>query len=226
MVQSPSAEARSSSSCNTVQLLLQLKQRLQHHDITLNLTEPGSLSRAIRAAGTIDDRDLQQYRDQLMHNMPSSDRVYLFANKRARMMCQRCETSFTISVPSQAGIANPQSVHCPCGALYLVGQQKRQQARKEAQFDGAYIHERNGDHTGSLVVENLSYGGIRLQLMTSHEIAEQDQLFVEFKLDHGQQSTMIRESVNVRYVQGNLIGVEFIDSQGLPQALVDYLRAS
>jgi hypothetical protein len=223
--QSQDAEARTNVSCNTMQILLQMKRRLQHYGVTVSLTEPDALAQVLRAAASIDDEDLQQCRERLEEKMPNSERVYLFTNLHSRLTCQRCQQSFTLQVEKQAGVANPQTVYCPCGALYLVGLQARQFARKDTHLEGTYLHEQGEEKTGHLIVENISYGGLQMRLSGPHTLLEDDKILIQFTLEQQRHGELIQETVRVRYVRDQVIGTQFIDSHGLPKALTDYLRS-
>lgn len=223
--QSQDAEARTNVSRNTMQILLQMNRRLQHHGVTVSLTEPDTLAQVLRASAGIDDDELQQYRERLEAKMPNSERVYLFSNPHSRLTCQRCQQSFALQVRKQAGVANPQVVYCPCGALHLVGLQARQFARKDTNLEGTYLHEQDGEKTGHMIVKNISYGGLQIRLSAPHTLAEDDKILIQFMLDQQQNGEIIQETVRVRYVRDHIIGTQFIDSHGLPTALTDYLRS-
>ena len=223
--QSQDAEGHTSMSRNTMQILLQMKRRLQYHGVTMNLTEPDTLAQVLRASETIDDDELRQCRERLEEKMPNSERVYLLANAHSRLTCQRCQQSFTLQVSKQSGVANPQAVYCPCGALYLVGLQARQFARKDTNLEGTYLHEQGGEETGRMIVENISYGGLQIRLSGPHTLAEDDKILIQFALGPHQNEEFIQETVRVRYVRDRIIGTQFIDSHGLPKVLTDYLRS-
>jgi hypothetical protein len=149
----------------------------------------------------------------------------LLANSHSRLTCQRCQQSFTLQVSKQAGVANPQAVYCPCGALYLVGLQARQFARKNTHLDGTYLHEQGGKEPGHMIVENISYGGLQMRLSGLHTLAEDDKILIQFTLEPQRNGELIQETVRVRYVRDHVIGTQFIDSHGLPKVLTDYLRS-
>jgi hypothetical protein len=223
--QSQDTEGRTHMSRNTMQILLQIKRRLQHHGVTVSLTEPDTLAQVLRASATIDDDELRQCCERLEEKMPNSERVYLLANAHSRLTCQRCQQSFTLQVSKQSGVANPQAVYCPCGALYLVGMQARQFARKDTNLSGTYLHEQGGEAIGHMIVENISYGGLQMHLSGPHTFAEDDKILIQFALHPQQNGELIQETVRVRYVRDRIIGTQFIDSHGLPKVLTDYLRS-
>ena len=225
MEQSQDAEGRTLMSRNTMQILLQMKRRLQYHGVTVSLTEPATLAQVLRASATIDDEELRQCRERLEDKMLNSERVYLLTNEHSRLTCQRCQQSFTLQVSKQSGVANPQAVYCPCGALYRVGLQARQFARKDTNLEGTYLHEQSGEETGHMIVENISYGGLQMRLSGPHTLVEDDKILIQFALEPQQNGEFIQETVRVRYVQDRVIGTQFIDSHGLPKALTDYLRS-
>jgi hypothetical protein len=223
--QSQDAEGRTPMSRNTMQILLQMKRRLQYHGVTVSLTEPDTLAQVLRASATIDDEELRQCRERLEDKMLNSERVYLLTNEHSRLTCQRCQQSFTLQVSKQSGVANPQAVYCPCGTLYRVGLQARQFARKDTNLEGTYLHEQSGEETGHMIVENISYGGLQMRLSGPHTLVEDDKILIQFALEPQQNGELIQETVRVRYVRDRIIGTQFIDSHGLPKVLTDYLRS-
>jgi hypothetical protein len=212
----------------TVTLLVEMKHHLQRHGIAIKLADSNIVSHVLQAASSIDDDAIDQCRKRLLAlnpNADSSQHVYLFSNSTGRVTCRQCHETINVRVQSQAGIMNPQVITCPCGEVFYIGRQARQYARKPTQLEGAYALERDDTIIGNMIVENLSYAGVRLRLTSSSgKIYRDDVLLIQFVLDNKHQ-TLIRLPIDVRYVQHDIIGAQFQNTYGIPKPLIEYLRS-
>ncbi len=212
----------------TVKLLVEMKHRLKAHNIPVKLADPNVVAQVLQASESIDDAEIQQGRKHLIALNPKADRpnrVYLFSNSIGRVTCANCRKAMNVQVHPQAGILNPQLVTCSCGEVLHVGKQTRQYARKPTQLQGTYALERDDNIIGEMTVENLSYDGVRLRLKSSgHRIYRDDVLLIQFSLDN-KHNTVIREPIDIRYVQDDIIGAQFQNAYGMPKTLIEYLRS-
>jgi hypothetical protein len=212
----------------TVTLLVEMKHHLQRHGITIQLAAPNVISHVLQAAESVDDDAIYQCRKRLQALNPHADRphrVYLFSSAMGRVTCGQCRKAMNVQVHPQSGILNPQVVTCQCGEVLYIGRQTRQYARKPTQLEGTYALERDDDIIGEMIVENISYDGVRLRLKScSGKIYQDDVLLVQFSLDNKYQ-TLICEPIKVRYVQDGTIGAQFQNVYGMPKPLIEYLRS-
>ncbi len=212
----------------TVKLLVEMKHLLKTHDITVKLADPNVVAHVLQASESIDDKEIQQRRKDLIALNPKAERpnrVYLFSNSIGRVTCAHCRKAMNVQVHPQAGILNPQLITCPCGEVLHVGKQTRQYARKPTQLEGTYALERDDNVIGEIIVENISYDGVRLRLKSScKNIYRDDVLLIQFSLDN-KHNTVIREPIDVRYVQDDIIGAQFQNAYGMPKPLIEYLRS-
>ncbi len=212
----------------TVKLLVEMKHQLQQHGITIKLADPNVVSHVLQAAESIDDSTIYQHRKRLQALNPNADRphrVYLFSSSIGRVTCGNCRKAMNVQIHPQAGILNPQHTTCPCGEVLHVGRQTRQYARKPTHLEGTYALERDDNIIGEMIVDNISYDGIRLHLKSpGGNIYRDDVLLIQFSLDN-KQNTIIREPIDVRYIQNGIIGAQFQNVYGLPKPLIEYLRS-
>lgn len=212
----------------TVKLLVEMKHHLKQHGITVKLADPNVVSHVLQAAESIDDDAISQCCKRLQALNPHADRpnrVYLFSNSIGRITCGQCRKAMNVHIHPQAGILNPQVITCPCGEVFHVGRQTRQYARKPTQLEGTFALERDDDIIGEMIVENISYDGIRLRVKSpGGNIYRDDVLLIQFSLDNIHK-TIIREPIDVRYVQNNIIGAQFQNAYGMPKPLIEYLRS-
>ena len=212
----------------TIALLVELKRHLQPYGVTIALTEPDVISRLLQAAESIGDADVQRCYKRLLALMPKGTsplRVHLFSTSIGRVTCGQCRNVLNVKVHPRSGVSNPQTVKCGCGEQLHIGKQARQYARKSTQLAGAYTLERDDRIIGDMIVENISYEGLRLRLLSpGDEIRRDDVLLVQFFLDNKYQ-THVCEPVDVRYIQQNVIGVKFQNAYGMSKSMIEYLRA-
>lgn len=212
----------------TVKLLVEIKRHLQQHGITVKLANPNVVSNVLQAAEAIDDDVISECCKRLQAlnvHVNRPNRVYLFSGSIGRITCGNCRKAMNVQVHPQAGILNPQTIACSCGEVFYVGKQTRQYARKPTQLKGTFALERDDNIIGDMIVENISYDGIRLRVETpDSNIYRDDVLLIQFSLND-QHQTIIREPVDVRYVQGTLIGAQFQNAHGMPKPLIEYLRS-
>jgi hypothetical protein len=212
----------------TVKLLVEMKHQLQQHGFTIRLADPNVLAHVLQAAESIDDKAIYQCRKRLQALNPNAarpNRIYLFSSSIGRVTCGNCRKAMNVQVHPQAGILNPQVTTCPCGEVLHVGRQTRQYARKPTQLEGTFALERDDNVIGEMIVENVSYDGVRLRLkISTSNLYRDDVLLIQFSLDN-KHRTIIREPIDVRYVQDDIIGAQFQNAHGMPKPLIEYLRS-
>jgi hypothetical protein len=75
-----------------------------------------------------------------------------------------------------------------------------------------------------MVVEDLSFGGMRIRLLAPHQLTRHARLHLSFTLDDAG-GTVIEVQVRVRSVRGQTLGVQFVNVPPIPHALAVYLLA-
>ncbi|WP_089939923.1 hypothetical protein [Candidatus Entotheonella palauensis] len=212
----------------TVKLLVDMKHLLKQHGITIKLADPNVVSHVLQAAESINDDAIRQGRKRLQALNPHAERpnrVYLFSSSIGRVTCGQCRKAMNVQIHPQAGILNPQVTTCECGEILHIGKQTRQYARKPTQLEGTFALERDDNIIGEMIVENISYDGVRLRVKScGGNIYRDDVLLIQFSLDN-KHRTIIREPIDVRYIQDGIIGAQFQNAYGMPKPLVEYLRS-
>lgn len=151
---------------------------------------------------------------------PATKRIALNTPRTGLLRCDKCQrTSTVMAVASEA---EAREVQCSCGMVYRVLMDSRKYDRKLANLPGRYVDQKNEAKTGALVVENMSFGGLRLRMTESHTIVHGDLLDIQFTLDDAAQ-TRIREKVRVHYVHHDILGVEFMEFDKFNKNLAAYL---
>ena len=73
-----------------------------------------------------------------------------------------------------------------------------------------------------MVVENVSFGGLRFRTLEPHTLQLQEHICVNFRLDDTPRS-IISEPVRVRFVREEIVGVMFLSTDHFNKALALYL---
>lgn len=100
---------------------------------------------------------------------------------------------------------------CSCGKQFIAKLNFRQHYRKPVTLVGQFMNLNSEiDAWTPAKILDLSMGGLRLQMEFTTNVRTDDTLRVRFKLD-GKKTIAINKQVNVRFIDGNTIGCEFID---------------
>ena len=143
------------------------------------------------------------------------------AFNKGRLTCGHCRTKVPIQVeqPAHNQLA---LIDCPCGMQYEIITEVRRHIRKQTSFQGAYRKVGGTNETGQIVVEDISFGGIRFRLLSSHTIAPGDPLHLQFAINDPHESKIV-EQVRARYVDAEIVGAEFANAETIDRALALYL---
>jgi hypothetical protein len=95
------------------------------------------------------------------------------------------------------------------GASAKAGGQ-RQYFRKKVNLNGEYRNARTG-RCGDLLVEDVSFNGMKFSTIGGNDIELGDRVFVSFILNNAKKS-LIKREVHARHVKDNKVGAEFINS--------------
>ena len=135
-------------------------------------------------------------------------------------MCPQCHNAVVVSAAHLAS-DNPIPLQCGCGIQFKIGAESRKYPRKSVEFPGRYVLLKNGE-TGSVVVNNISFGGMQLRINGDTRIEYDDELRIDFKLDD-QNRSMVSVQASARYVLHQLVGVEFAETPDFSPQLALYL---
>ena len=154
------------------------------------------------------------------------EKTYITSLQTATFVCPKCQKSKTVNVSQYAGLDKiiKVNVRCPCGFSYKTILDKRRQYRKKTNLDGIYTRIVNGWEVGggSMMVKDLSTGGLKLQINEKHGCIVGDVVKVEFRLDDTHKS-LIRKKVIVRSIHKQMAGMEFVPTQAMDKRLGFYL---
>lgn len=98
---------------------------------------------------------------------------------------------------------------------------ERRYYRKRVSLNGEYRNRRSGS-SGDILVEDVSFKGLKFTTIDPHDIQTGDRLQVSFTLDDAKRS-VIKRKVLAKYVKSRDIGVEFVNPPEYDKELGFYL---
>jgi hypothetical protein len=151
---------------------------------------------------------------------PATKRIALNTPRTGLLRCDKCQRTSTVVAAASEEAAR--EVQCPCGVVYRVIMDARKYDRKLANLPGFYVDQKDEAKTGPLVIENISFGGLRCRITCPHNVVYDDLLGIQFTLDDAAQ-TRLWEKVRVHYVNHDVVGVEFMELDKFNKNLAAYL---
>jgi len=151
---------------------------------------------------------------------PTTKRLTLSTPRTGLLRCDQCQRTHTVMVA--ASREEVIEMQCACGRVYRVMLDSRQSNRKFTELLGLYVDQNDATKTGTIVVENISFSGLKFRTTSQQQVAHNDLLHVQFTLDDEAQ-TLIWEKVRVHSAQYNIVGAEFMNRNELSKDLASYL---
>ena len=152
------------------------------------------------------------------------ERFFVKPDGTADIKCPYCRVVKTVPLTK---IKNPKKVievKCLCRKVFNVILEFRKMYRKETELKGRYVNQSRDNDEGGIIISNISMNGLGFHIKGAHKIEQDNILKVEFRLDD-EQKTFIARQVMVREVQGNFVGVEFVNVDKYDKFLDFYLMA-
>ena len=233
-----------------VQLMLEMNSELRQRGVTVALTASDACEQLIQQSARFEDTELASLRRRLVAtvtDVPETKpvveaaqagpalaagddvarenvepfNVFVRDPEKAQFTCDQCQRNIKLDPVQLEADAPPLSVTCACGALMHVDADGRKYPRHSTRLSGRYTQPEQGK-SGAIVVEDISFGGLRFVTSLPHQIAHGDRLDIQFTLDDEDKS-IITEPIEVRYVNQNAIGAQFANAENFDKRLVKYL---
>jgi hypothetical protein len=147
-------------------------------------------------------------------------RVALYTPRTGLLRCDQCQRTNTVMVAASQEEAI--EMQCACGVVYRVILDSRKFDRKPVNLLGIYVDQNDDAKTGAIVIENISFGGLKFRITSPHNVVYNALLYIQFTLDDASKA-LIREKVRVHYVHNDIVGAEFMDLNELNKHLAAYL---
>jgi PilZ domain-containing protein len=156
------------------------------------------------------------------------EKVYITKENKATFICPKCEKTLTADVTKYAQMEKTVRVksRCSCGNTWTSVLEKRKQYRKGANLSGIYqqIVDGKEQDRGTMIVIDVSAGGVKMKLEVDRNFKVGDNLKIEFKLDDSKQTT-ISKTVVIRNVSDSYYGAAFKDADSYDPVLGFYLMS-
>jgi hypothetical protein len=156
-------------------------------------------------------------------------KVFINNDGEAVFVCPKCQKAMSMNVSIYKNIDEPIKIThwCSCGYSYTPLLERRRFHRKAVRLPGVCMLEREKAKR-SMIVRDISRGGLKLELKDTAPVKLGDKLLVMFRLDD-RPKTVIQKKATIRNVKGTFIGVEFYFGEAdnkAEKAIVHYTFAT
>ena len=134
--------------------------------------------------------------------------TYVRPDNTAVITCPHCGLQKTLQALSFKGHKHKLKVKCSCDKIFTANLEFRKKVRKNVNLRGTYINHSQKDKTGTIVVRNISLGGLEFTSFDIHDFKVDDELTLTFTL-HDEHMSEITKTAVVRDIRSNSIGCEF-----------------
>ena len=156
------------------------------------------------------------------------EKVFIYKDNKAIIICPKCEKSKTIDVSEELGSKYLVRLKhkCSCGYLHIVLLERRKRHRKITNLPGTYSRLVSGEQAanGSMTIQDITRAGLSFKLDESanQKFNVGDKLLLEFNLDDKSTSLIKKEGI-ISNMRGPYIGVEFSSVDLYDRALGLYM---
>jgi formylmethanofuran dehydrogenase subunit B len=155
-------------------------------------------------------------------------KVYVSDDEKATFVCDACGYARTEDVSRHVNSGKTIRVRCrcKCGHQFMAIMEQRKSIRKSTRCPGTFLHidDKGNRAVGRMTVCDISRDGMRVEIHGIHRLAVGDAFDVEFRLDDRHRS-LIRKTLTVQNVNGNILGAAYDDGYHFDKALGMYLMA-
>ncbi|ETW93808.1 MAG: hypothetical protein ETSY2_50785 [Candidatus Entotheonella gemina] len=190
----------------------------QNNSFAISKSTPASVRNVYIQETFIEEVDV--FLEGEVEQVPTTKRVALNTPRTGLLRCDHCQRTNTVMAAASQEEAI--EIQCACGMVYRVILDSRKFDRKPANLPGFYVDQNDDTKTGTIVVENISFGGLRFRTTSPQNVTYDDLLYIQFTLDDDSQ-TLIWEKVRVHYVNNDVVGAEFMDLDKFNKSLASYL---
>ncbi len=150
------------------------------------------------------------------------ERVFFVGGEgTANIVCKNCGFIRLVKGDEIESLRRPFIFHCKCGQTFPCRIDGRKSYRKIVELNGDYVNRRNLKK-GSMIVKDISLGGLGIMVADAKDFQQGDVLDVTFMLDDGKETEIQRIAV-IRRIMGQEIGCELIKNQAYDKRLGFYL---
>lgn len=150
-------------------------------------------------------------------------RSFVNANQMATITCPTCGRSGIKSVDKYRDKKHVHKVRCRrCGNIFTVNLEYRRHYRKPVDLMGYYTMIPPESEGGVTHIKNISQSGVGFTVSGIHSIKKNQTLKIELRLNDKKQ-TRLKKQVEVKRVDSNFIGCQFLNPAGMDKSLGFFL---
>ena len=124
------------------------------------------------------------------------------------LKCPHCRHARTVSVAKLKDKKKTIKIKCSCQQSYSVSLELRKMYRKDTSLNGHFVNLSLNNERGTMLVTDVSMGGIGFKVVGINNIRNDHELEVTFTLDD-KHSSVISKQLIVRIVRDKFVGCEF-----------------
>ncbi len=141
----------------------------------------------------------------------------------ATISCPMCGRTGTKAVDKYRNKKHVHKIRCRrCSSIFTVNLEFRRHYRKPVDLMGYYVMIPPESEGGVTHIKNLSRSGIGFTVSGIHSIQKNQTLNIDLQLDDRKQ-TKLKKQVEVKRVDSNFIGCEFLNPAGMDKSLGFFL---
>jgi len=137
-------------------------------------------------------------------------KVFVCNDGTATIICPGCAKHRTIDATGIGASRRKLRVRCSCSCEFSIVLEGRRNYRKPDLIFGHYRKKDGDGRCFDMTVEDLSCGGLRFSSFRDHHLEKGDLVQVEFPLKNSR-NDKVRALAEVRWVNGHIVGAEFVD---------------
>ena len=141
-------------------------------------------------------------------------------NNQGTINCPKCAFGINIDATKFKNTQRELKAKCKCGEIFQFTIEFRTRYRKNVMLSGEYVIQ---GKKGEIIIRDLSMSGVRFESFMPHPISADDTLDVTFKLDKPK-GKEIRKKVKVIWVDGLIVGAQFVERNLYEKDLGFYLK--
>ena len=157
-----------------------------------------------------------------MTNHIPNNKTFVKDDSQATIVCPKCSSAKTISVEEFRHRQHILKVKCKCGHSFSLQLEFRQFFRKDTELQGVYDIKPPARGGGIANIVNLSLVGACFEVRGVHDLKIGYKGSLVFTLDNRKETVLYRQVI-IRTVDGNRIGVEFVEERAFEKELGFYL---
>ncbi len=150
--------------------------------------------------------------------------AYLNNKDVAAFACPACNKTYSRNLSKAPNVGQGSKVRCRCTCkhVFIITLERRKHFRKSANINGRYLQERH-QFRGIFTIKNISRSGAGIEIHTSRDMHEGDNMLLKFNLDD-EDKTYVAKEVIIRKKEGKYLGVEFLAQTWDGDPITEYVK--